>query len=222
MAANRKAAEQSILADIEAFLPGSKNPAILTRMFSEMDDDEFELFMTRIENGEHSVPVIVPEMVAPMISVRRNLDLGKQWGHEWFERIWMDGENGSAPYLSNHKYLVVLLPLKRQVQFLTKKISIPEDSRTIDNLTGQVTGKSKGSKFSYPEMQIANSLNLDKTIIEFTKVRGGDLGAYNALSNLMTTQGGASLAAVSSMGTRVKSQQTLSAFLTSMHLANTA
>lgn len=221
MAANRKAAEQSILADIEAFLPGSKNPEILARMFSEMSDDEFDAFITRIENGEHSVPVIVPEMVAPTISVKRNLELAKLWGHNFFERIWMDGENGAPPYLSNHKYLVVLLPLKRQVQFLTKKISIPEDSRTIDNLTGQVTGKSKGSKFSYPEMQIASSLKLDKTIIEFMSVRGGNLGAYNAFSNLMTTQGGASLSAVSSMGTRVKSQQTLSSFLTSMHLANT-
>lgn len=219
---NRKAAEQSILADIEAFLPGSKNPEILQRMFSEMDDTQFHKFMMGIKAGEHSVPVIVPEMSKPTISVKRNLDLAKLWGHNFFERIWMDGENGAPPYLSNHSYLVVLLPLKRQVQFLVKKISIPEDSRTIDNLTGQVTGKSKGSKFSYPEMQITASLKLDKTIIEFMKTRGGDLGAYNALSNMMTTQGGASLATILSMGTRVKSQMTLSAFLTSMHLGNTA
>lgn len=220
--ANRKAAEQSILADIEAFLPGSKNPEILQRLFSEMSDDEFDQFISRIEKGEHSIPVIVPEMTKPYISVKRNLDLAKLWGHNFFERIWMDGENGAPPYLSNHSYLVGLLPLKRQVQFLMKKISIPEDSRTIDNLTGQVTGKSKGSKFSYPEMQIAASLKLDNTIVEFMKVRGGDLGAYNALSNMLTTQGGASLGAISSMGTRVKSAVTLSSFLTSMHLRNSA
>ncbi len=160
-------------------------------------------------------------MGTSQISVKRNLELAKKWGHQFFERIWMDGENGAPPYLSNHKYLIVLLPLKRQSQFLIKKISIPEDSRTIDNMTGQVTGKSKGSKFSYPEMQIVASQGLHKTIAEFMKVRGGDNVAYNAMVKSLTTQGGASLKAVTSMNTVVKSQVTLSAFLTGMHLRNT-
>lgn len=217
----RKDAERQILEDIEAIVPGSENNAIYQRMFSEMTDDDFKTFIDGIRSREHSIPIIIPELSQHTISVKRNLKLGEDWGVKFFERVWMDAQNGCAPFLSNHKYLIVLLPLKRQVQHLVKKISIPEDSRTIDSLTGQVTGKSKGSKFSFPEMQVVASQGLGKSIKEFMKVRGGDLDAYNAMNNALTTQGGASLTAVSSMNTRVKSMVTLSAFLTGMHLRNT-
>ena len=218
---NRKAAEASILADLEEILPGSANPAIYKRRFAEMSDEEFDAMMLSIQNGQFILPIIAPETQKPALDVERNLATGKRWGVMFFERVWMDGQYGADPYLSNDTYLITLLPMKRQAQFLTKKISIPDHSRTIDNMTGQVTGASKGSKISYVEMQVMSSQDLKYSIMEFQKPRGGDLTAYNAMAHSLTTTGGASLASLGALGSRARSIDSLSIHLTSMHLKNT-
>lgn len=218
---NRKAAEASILSDLEEILPGSANVNIYKRRFLEMTDAEFEQMILRIEAGEFILPIIAPEAQAPAIDVGRNIDTAKRWGVKLFERVWMDGQYGADPYLSNDEYLIVLMPLKRQAQFLTKKISIPEDSRTIDNMTGQVTGRSKGSKISYVEMQVLNSQDLRNSIMEFQKPKGGDLTAYNAMAHSLTTTGGASLTSLNALGSRARSIDSLSIHLTTLHLKNT-
>ena len=104
---------------------------------------------------------------------------------------------------------------------MIKKISIPEDNRSIDTFTGQPTGKSKGSKISWPELPILAALGgFDDTISEFFKFRGGDLQGFNAMNNMIASTGGVSLNAVNSLGTKVKAVQSLSTLLTSMHLTN--
>ncbi len=40
----REQAQNQLLEDIEAFIPGSENPAIYKRLFSEMSDDDFHEF----------------------------------------------------------------------------------------------------------------------------------------------------------------------------------
>ena len=113
------------------------------------------------------------------------------------------------------------LPLKRQAQFLIEKIAIPEDNYSVNNLTGQPTGKSKGSTISNPELQILNALQLDKSAIEMIKMRGGDLIAFNAMNNQIYETGTSSIEAIDSLGTSVKAVQSLSTILTAMHLSNT-
>lgn len=222
MAGHRKAAEEEVFNVLESLLPGSQNTSIYRNIFAAMPDEEFERFINELESGERPLAIIAPELGPVTLDVSRNLDVADKWGHNFFERIWMDPQNGSPPYLSNDTYLVVELPLKRQAQFLIKKISIPEDNRSIDNLTGQPTGKSKGSKISWPELQILASLGeFDNTIEEFIKVRGGDLTSFNAMNHMISTTGGVSLKSISALGGKVKSVQSLSTLLTSMHIANT-
>lgn len=222
MAGNRQAAEMELISCIEAILPGSENTKIYQDILKGMPDDEFDQWITDLESGARQLALIAPEFVEPSLSVERNLDLAEKWGHKFFERIWMDPQNGSPSYLSNEPYLVVDLPLKRQAQFLIKKISIPEDNRSIDTFTGQPTGKSKGSKISWPELQILAALGgFDETIAEFFKFRGGDLQGFNAMNNMIANTGGVSLNAIGSLGTKVKAVQSLSTLLTSMHLTNT-
>jgi hypothetical protein len=114
---------------------------------------------------------------------------------------------------------VTLQPLRRQAQLLVKKISIPEDNKSINDLTGQPssTGKSRGSKISYPETQIMAALNLDNSLIEMLKYRGGDQKGFIAMNKSISQTGGVSLDALSKLGTRVKSTDTLRTFLTCMH-----
>lgn len=222
MAGNRKAAEKEVYDVLEAIVPGSQNTKIYSDIFAVMNDGDFEKFIIGLESGERPLAIITEALGVGSLDVGRNLDIADKWGYKFFERIWMDPQNGSAPFLSNDEYLVVDLPLKRQAQFLIKKISIPEDNHSIDNLTGQPTGKSKGSKISWPELQILASLGeFDSTIEEFIKVRGGDLTSFNAMNHMIATTGGVSLKSISSLGGKVKSVQSLSTLLTSMHLANT-
>lgn len=221
MLGNRKAAEAELINVLESILPGSPNTGIYQEIMKVMPDDEFKVFVDDLVSGKRPLSIIAPEGGTPSLSVERNLDTGEKWGHEFYERVWMDPQNGSPEYLSNDKYLVVDMPLKRQAQFLIKKISIPEDNRSIDTLTGQPTGKSKGSKISWPELQILASLGeFDQTIKEFFNMRGGDLVSFNAMNHMIATTGGVSINAISTLGGKVKSVQSLSTLLTGMHLQN--
>lgn len=218
---NRAAAESVIIENIGKLLPGSPNPELYRDMFASMDDEQFEQFINGLDNGSIKLALITPIMNEQALDVQRNLDLAKELGHEFFERVWMDGKEGSAPYLSPVPYLVVDLPLRRQAQLLVTKISIPEHNRSVDNLTGQPTGDSKGSKISYPEVQILAALGLDKTLIEFIKFRGGDTQGFNAMNESIAKSGGVSQDAIASLGTKVKAGEALRVYLTAMHLAPT-
>lgn len=221
MAKNRKAAEAVCLKWIEEILPGSKNTEFYKKRFAEMSDAAFDDFINKLRSGEVMLSIIAPNGTKPQLEVERNLEVAKKLGHEFFERIWFDGGNESPAYLSPVKYLIVDLPLRRQAQLLEKKISIPVDNKSIDNFTGQPTGKSKGSKISYPETQILAALNLDATLAELLKYRGGDLKGFNAMNAQISRTGAARQETIAHLGTTVKSTETLSVFLTSAHLGNT-
>lgn len=221
MSGNRAAATEVILTYIDKLMPGSPNTEIYRQRFAEMSDKEFDEFMGQLEREEIFLTIQAPNLDKNKLSIERNFEIAKELGHEFFERIWMDEGNDIPPYLTNHKYLIVDLPLRRQAQLLTKKISIPKNNNTVDNLTGQPTGPSKGSKISYPELQILAALGLDNCSIELMKYRGGDLKGFNVMNNSISKTGGVELSTLDKLGTKVKSTQTLYTYLTSMHLSNT-
>jgi len=189
-------------------------------LFTSMNDKQFDLFMKSIEDGTTRLAIIVPNLNEHKLSIERNLDLAEKLGHNFFERIWIDGGNEIPPYLSTVPYLIVDLPLRRQAQMLVKKISIPEDNKSVDELSGQPTGKSKGSKISYPETQILAALDLNDSLTEMLKYRGGDIMGFNAMNDQINRTGGVSLKSIEHLGSTVKSTETLSVLLTSMHLSN--
>lgn len=221
MAGNRKAAEKVILDRIDALLPGSPNAQLYKDLFASMSDKQFDELMKGIEDGTKRLALIAPNLNEHKLSIERNLALAKKWNHNFFERIWIDKKDGTPPYLSPVKYLVVDLPLRRQAQLLVKKISIPQDNKSVDDFTGQPTGASKGSKISYPETQIMAAKGLDSSLTEMLKYRGGDTKGFNAMNTMIARTGGVSLASIEQLGTRVKSTDTLSKMLTCMHLENT-
>lgn len=221
MAGNRQKAQALCLEYIEKILPGGGNRKIYEDLFASMSDEAFAEFIDKLKTGKARLAIIAPNMASSKLSVERNLALAKELGHEFFQRIWMDGKAGAPKYLSAVPYLVVDLPLRRQAQLLVKKISIPEDNRSVDNLTGQPTGASKGSKISYPEIQILAALGLDDTITELIKYRGGDQKGFIAMNDSIARTGGVSQKALEPLNTKVKVTQTLSTYLTAMHLHST-
>lgn len=218
---NRKAAEAQILADLEEILPGSQNPALYKARFAAMDDKEFDDFMKGLEAGTNRLTLIAPNFTKPKLEVPRNLAIAKKWGHEFFERVWMEPSNGAPAYLSPIKYLIIELPVRRQAQHLIKKISIPEDNKSVDDLTGQPTGKSKGSKVSYPEIQVMAALKLDHSMTEMLKFRGGDRKGFNAMNDSISKTGSVSMQSIEHLAGGVESTKTLKTLLTACHLSNT-
>lgn len=221
MAKNRAAFISTILEGIEAIIPNSPNTEMYKTMLENMTDDEIDQFVMDLKERKKRLSIIVPNNAKYKLNVQRNLDLAKKWGHAFYERIYMNPGNGLPKYLTPKKYLVMMLPLKRQAQHLVKKISIPEDNKVIDDLSGQPTGPSKGSKISYPETQILTALNLDKTLLEFLKYRGGDIKGFDAMNTSISRTGGVSLKSIEKLGTKPKSTITLATLLTGMHLENT-
>lgn len=222
MANNRKAAEQVVYEFIEKLAPGGENVQIYKDLFKTLDDNAFDAFITRIEKGESKLAVVVPNFASKTsLSTECNLELAKELGHNFFERIWIQGDGTTPTYLTPIPYLVVDLPLRRQAQILVKKISIPEDSKTIDNFTGQVSGKSKGSKISYPEIQVLAAMGLDSCLEEFLKYRGGDIKGHDAMNKFMARTGGVSLKALKPYASGVESTRTFKTYLMCAHLEST-
>jgi hypothetical protein len=223
---NRKAAEDFIIEWIGKILPEennkvTENQQTYINLFASMDDTQFHDFMTKLDEGAIKLAIISPNFGSSRLTVNNNLDLAEELGHNFFERIWMSGDTDIPRYLSPVKYLIVDLPLKRQAQLLVKKISIPEDNKSIDDFTGQPTGKSKGSKISYPETQIMAAMNLDNNLVEMLKYRGGDIKGFDLMNASISKTGGVSLANMSHAYSKVRSTETLKTLLTSMHLSTT-
>ena len=120
-----------------------------------------------------------------------------------------------------NEMLVMKLPIRKAQQLLSKKISIPEHNLSIDTLTGQVAGKSKAGKLTYPEQQVMIAMNMKDSILELSKIRGGDQGAAKALNDKLFQDGQASQAEVNQYSTSVTSTNTLKHYLLGMHIRST-
>lgn len=218
---NRKAAENFIFTYIDKILPDGKNKALYQTKFKNMSDEDFTKWMENLRNGVEILSLIAPNGGKVKLDVERNLNIAKEIGHEFFQRYWSRTPDGKGWYLSNDKYLVIDCTIRRQAQILAKKISYAKDNKTIDDISGQPTGHSKGSKVSFPELQMLVANGLDNSLIEFFKYRGGDENGFIAMQTLISRTGGASLNALRPYAGTVKSKESLYSMLVSMHLNNT-
>lgn len=221
MPGNRKEAEEFIIENVNAILAGNSNEPIYRKLFASMTDEAFEKFIDNLDKGIQSLCIIVPNFGKEKLDVGRNLELAEKLGHQFFQRIWVPAQRDMPSYLTPIPYLVVDLPLRRQAQLLQKKISIPEDNNSVDDFTGQPTGKSKGSRISYPETQVLAALGLNESVVEFLKYRGGDEKGFNAMNTMINRTGGVSMKAIEPFAGKVKATETLSSLLAGMHLKST-
>jgi hypothetical protein len=221
MPGHRKAAEDFILEYIQKIDPSGENVKIYQHKFQAMNDDDFEKMIEGLENNSVYLAIVSPNMSNVKLDVERNFKIAEELNHEFFQRIRMPARDGLPAYLTPIKYLVIDLPVRRQAQLLEKKISIPEDNNSVDDFTGQPTGKSKGSRVSYPEIQVLAAQGLENCLIEFLKYRGGDEKGFNAMNTMISRTGGVSQKAIEPFASGVKSTMLLRNYLQAMHLRNT-
>lgn len=220
MTKNRKAAEAFILKYIEKIAPKSGNRQMYENRFSKMSDKEFDQYMADLESGKQSIYIIDPNFM-DSITVENNLEVAKELGHNFFQRLWIKGKKGLPDHLTPIEYMVVDLPVRRASQTLTKKISVPKHQKVIDALTGQPTGESKGAKISYPELQVLAAMGMEDTLVELMKYRGGDNKGHIAYNAMLSKYGRTNLSTLKNYASGVESTTTLKTFLTAAHLKNT-
>ncbi len=218
----RKQVEEYILKYIGKIVTGEENINLYKDLFKSMSDKEFDEFMYKLKDRQITLSIIVPNGYKnTKVSVENNFKVAKEIGYEFFQRIKVTGDPEIPDYITPNKYLVYKLPIKRAAQLLSKKISIPESDKKIDTLSGQVTGESKSSKLTLPELQILIGLGLKDSVKELMKIRGGDLGSTNAMTAMLYKQGMATQQNIEQYSTGVVSTKSLKAYLNSMHIRNT-
>lgn len=221
MAGNRKAVEDFIVDNIGKLTKGNFNKDRYLNYFKSLSDKEFAAFINDLKTGDKYLTVQIPNFSESKVSVENNVKVGKSLGYSFFQKLWIGPKDTIPAYLSPVEYLVVDLPLRRASQMLTKKISVSEHSRSIDSYSGQVAGDSKTTRISYPELQVAAAMDLDSSLIELIKYRGGDIRGGFALDSMLKKYGHANLKTLSQYASGVESTKTLKIFLNCCHLKST-
>lgn len=221
----RQQVQDYIIKYVGAIVAGNENTKLYQDLFDRMTDEEFDNFMQRMKQGEVHISIVVPNDGKVRVSVENNFKVAKQIGHEFFQRVKVTNHPDYPDHLLPIKALTMILPVRRAQQLLAKKISIPEHNMSIDNLTGQVAGKSRSSKLTYPEQQLLLAMDMKETATEMVRVRGGDVKAQQEYANQLMKNGEASQKEIISIsnlsGSKVVSTQTLKNYLQGMHIRST-
>ena len=218
---NRAKAEQLILKLVNEIEPTGYNQEQYQKLFKTMSDKTFHNYMQGLRDGSMTLVMFKPLYKAKGITVENNLKVAEKYGLKIFERLRYSGVDGEPDYLSPVETMVLDLPWRKQSQTCAKKVSVPDNNKTIDQLTYQPTGASKGSKVSYPEWQVLNGMGLNAVIQEFTQMRGGDRGGFAAYNAMFMRYGNANLKTLSQFTTGVESTKTFKTYLACMHITST-
>lgn len=218
--ANRKAFEQEVLKWVRKIDPSGESAKFYEEMFEKMSDQDIENYVQALERGEDFISLMYTNLKDSKITIDNNLKVAKQMGHEFFQHLWLTDSATGRMYKTPVRYMVIDMPVRRQVQMLYSKLKVPKDNLHVDDLTGQPTGESKGAAISYPEVLLLHSEGLDTSLLEMIKFRGGDERAYNAMERSIEEQGGVNIQTLLQGNTRVKSTETLQAMLKAMHFDN--
>lgn len=221
MYGNRAAATAEILDHIDLIIPGSDNRRNWEETLSKMSDKQFHQFMCDLRDEKTELSIVDPLFSKDRAQVERNKEIIKKLGGSFFQRLVYTSAQTGRKMLTPFTYFVCDVPMRRLAQMWEKKASIPKHNRAVDELTDQPTGESKGSKLSYPELQMLGAESLDNSIVEMIHYRGGDEMGFRAMNKLLTTQGSVNMETLDRFSGKVKSVSTLRNILLAMHLANT-
>lgn len=213
---------------LNAMVPGTKTVDAYRETIMGMSESQLENWILALENGVQDFPdmskpsatvtLVVPNMGDQIMDIERNKKLAEEMGVNFFERCWITDPVTGQCYLTNRKYITLLLPVRRQAQTLAHKIAVTTSDTNIDDLTGQVTGDSKESSISYPEIQMLAAQGLTSTLEELVKVRGGDQTAWSYMKQGLTTTGEFNAATLDNINSRAKVNDALKWYLQGAHI----
>lgn len=208
--------EKLIMDRVNGIDPSGDNAKRYKEFFSTLSDQKFAEYMEILRKGDIQVNVVMPNMTKPM-KISNLIKAADDAGVKIAHRLWLYDKVSGRKYLTNEKYLVLTLPVRRAQQEWDKKLSVPERDKTIDSMTGQVMRGDDSCALSAPEIQSLGVRGLTATLTELIKVRGGDVTAYGDFKRQMQENGEARLSTLDPR-TRVRSAEIAKVWLRCMML----
>ncbi|ARV77327.1 RNA polymerase beta subunit [Pseudomonas phage Noxifer] len=217
----RALAEAELLYFIERILPNGENVKIYKDLFARTSDEQFDEWMDKLAEGEEILALFHPNLQEMKLDLTRNIEAAEELGYPLFQHLYLTDQDTGMIRKTPGKFMVGLVPFRRQAQTRDSKMSVPESDDVVDQLTGQATGVSKGSRMSYPEIQVNLSKGLDKMLLELVKFRAGDAKAYAAMNKAIFETGSVSLDQImATIPSAVKATESLRVILKAMHIQN--
>jgi hypothetical protein len=217
----RELAEKELLYFVERILPDGHNIKIYKEVLERTSDEQFDDWMERLANGEEILALFHANLQETKLNLTRNIEVGEEMGFPLFQHLYLTDQDTGVLRKTPAKYMVGKVAFRRQAQTRDSKMSVPESDDVVDQLTGQATGVSKGSRMSYPEIQVNLSKGLDKMLLELVKFRAGDAKSYAAMNKAIYETGSVSLDSImAQVPSSVKATESLKVILKAMHIQN--
>ena len=218
MTDKRKKVQDYIVKHVSMLDPSGFNTQRYQKLFDNINDKDFDLFMQHLRDKKMVLPLFVPNMQV-ILRIENLRDCAKTLNLKLFERLRLTDSVTGKTYLTPHEYMIVRIPVRRARQFLLHKLSVPDGDKRLDMFTGQVVKPDRSSALSQVETQLLYARGLKKTLVEMIKVRGGDINAYMGMKQQLEETGQGSLSNLET-GTMARSTKILSVLLKSMHIDN--
>lgn len=221
VAGNRKAAEKIALEWIDAIDPSKKNGDLYrNEIFPSMTDEAFEDWINALESKQEFLSMQYCNLTNSAITTENNLKVAKEKGVQIFQRVRITDPVTGQTVIKPVPVPVLHLPVRRLAQTLENKIAYAEDNSHLDELSGQVTGVSKASAISTPELSIWLGYGLDDAALEFFKYRGGDDKAYRAMERMISETGESDMDVLDPYTDKSKINYSIADLLRAMHVDN--
>lgn len=218
---NRKAATDIAVSLMAELFPKSGNDTMLREDLEKLSNSEFDALMENIRQGKAMISATLPNLLSPVVKNYDLMKVAKKWNVEFFQHIEIEDPETKEIYTTPLRYMVIREVSPRLQQMIEDKQSIPDDTTHIDDLTGQVTGPSKGSRISFQELNNLASTGADTSILELISVRGGDEEANRKLESDIMLTGEGTVEAAKEFGSGVTSTKNFASLMRTAHLDTT-
>lgn len=206
---------------LKPYIDLTKYNELYLKVIDSMSAKEFEAWIHDIDNMDRFLEVMIPVSTGARFPEKEVIALTRKYGGEPFTQLRVVDDVTGETYITPEKYWVPLFPKRRQIQTMDSKVSLPESNKVRDNLTGAVTGASKGSSMSAVQTMSMLSRGCMANALELNKARGGDLTASREMNKALMQDGTVSLNQLLKNNSRPESSDTLGIRWNSMHISHT-
>lgn len=198
--------------------PNTGNGLAFKTMIAGMTETAVADLMRRYQRGEDSPVATIPNLSKQIVTAGHLKAVARRWGVSLWNHLRLTDADTGKTYITPHKYMVLKLQICRLSQMQEVKRNIPQSNRVVDELTGQVTGSSKGAAMSMPEAVNILARGNRALITEFDSTRGGDEAANRQFEYDIAMTGTGSIAKAMASGTGAKANRTMAAYIRGMQL----
>lgn len=203
---------------LKSYIDLTEHNKLYLETIDKMNAEEFEKFITDIENMDAFLGVMIPVQTGKRFPEDKIIALIRKYGGEPFTQLRVHDDVTGETFITPEKYWVPLLVKRRQIQTMESKAAIPVSNTVRDNLSGAVTGAAKGSSMSSVQTISQLGRGCHANALEFNKARGGDLTASRIFNKGLIENGEVSLKEILDAGSRPESTETLGIRWTVAHI----